>query len=153
MCDSLDTSRFRQMARAEDFQKPGTRPRATRTAPRGNDPSAQPGLLDPQNVPRFNAPPPPQVNPIGRPGTNPRPPSGPPPSGNPLERLRPSTEPVGLLTTSGSGDGGLHFPIPDTPTWLYGTTAGMMGFRPPAGTPQDYGYFPGTQTWGPQPGR
>lgn len=51
---------------------------------------------------------------------------------------------------SGMGTG-IYMP-PKYPTWLYGPTAGLFGgVTPPQGTPQNYGYFPGSQTWGVQP--
>lgn len=49
-------------------------------------------------------------------------------------------------------NGTIQFTPPAYPTWLYGPTAGAFGgVTPPPGTPQSYGYFPGTQTWGAQP--
>lgn len=44
------------------------------------------------------------------------------------------------------------FAPPAYPSWLYGPTAGAFGgVTRPQGTPQNYGYFPGTGQWGVQP--
>jgi hypothetical protein len=44
------------------------------------------------------------------------------------------------------------FPPPAYPTWLYGPTAGAFGgVMRPNNVPMNYGYFPGSQTWGLQP--
>ena len=45
-----------------------------------------------------------------------------------------------------------QFTPPAYPSWLYGPTAGLFGgVTKPQGTPQNYGYFPGTGQWGAQP--